>query len=522
MPLTTLPVNNDATTEVGSLVFKEGDAGSLIAISEVVFGGVELSDSNRLPVESSLPIGAASEATQDEIVAELEAILAKLITAPATEAKQDTANTTLASILAKLIAAPSTESKQDTGNTTLANILAKLIVAPATEAKQDSGIAVLEDINNKTLLPETYDYDTGAGTDNVPVVGILLPTNGGAVPGGTASAPLRTDPTGSTIQPVSGSVSITGTPGVTISGNVSTTATDGSNVALGATTDAEAAGNGTLIALIKRLRTLLNGGLPAALAASGGLKIEGVAGGVVVPVADGGGSLTVDAAVASPVSVRISNGVGNVDTIPVSLASVPSHAVTNGGTFVVQENGAALTALQLIDNLPLVDDAPFTPGTSSVVGSGFVADETSTDSVDEGDAGIARMTLDRKQITAEYAHTAGGATPYSYLASAAANQDSAIVKGTPGQLHNAIVAFNLNAAARYLKLYNKATGPTSADIPVQRLLIPGNTAGAGFSIPLPKAMEFTAGISLRITTGIADNDANAVAANEVVVNLSYK
>lgn len=36
--------------------------------------------------------------------------------------------------------------------------------------------------------------------------------------------------------------------------------------------------------------------------------------------------------------------------VPVSLASVPSHAVTNAGTFVVQENGAALTALQLIDD----------------------------------------------------------------------------------------------------------------------------------------------------------------------------
>ena len=38
------------------------------------------------------------------------------------------------------------------------------------------------------------------------------------------------------------------------------------------------------------------------------------------------------------------------ETQPVSLATVPSHAVTNAGTFVVQENGAVLTALQIIDN----------------------------------------------------------------------------------------------------------------------------------------------------------------------------
>ena len=38
------------------------------------------------------------------------------------------------------------------------------------------------------------------------------------------------------------------------------------------------------------------------------------------------------------------------ETLPVSLSSVPSHAVTNAGTFPVQIDGAALTALQLIDD----------------------------------------------------------------------------------------------------------------------------------------------------------------------------
>ena len=37
-------------------------------------------------------------------------------------------------------------------------------------------------------------------------------------------------------------------------------------------------------------------------------------------------------------------------TQPVSLASVPSHAVTNAGTFAVQIDGAALTSLQLLDD----------------------------------------------------------------------------------------------------------------------------------------------------------------------------
>lgn len=46
----------------------------------------------------------------------------------------------------------------------------------------------------------------------------------------------------------------------------------------------------------------------------------------------------------------------------------------------------------------IVDDSAFTVGTDSVGVAGFLADETAPDSVDEGDAGAARMTLDRKQL----------------------------------------------------------------------------------------------------------------------------
>lgn len=53
-------------------------------------------------------------------------------------------------------------------------------------------------------------------------------------------------------------------------------------------------------------------------------------------------------------------------TQPVSLASVPSHAVTNAGAFVVQENGAALTALQLIDDVVFAEDVGHTTGDKGV------------------------------------------------------------------------------------------------------------------------------------------------------------
>jgi hypothetical protein len=46
-----------------------------------------------------------------------------------------------------------------------------------------------------------------------------------------------------------------------------------------------------------------------------------------------------------------------------------------------------------------VDDSAFTIATDKVNAQGFLADETATDSVDEGDIGLARMTLDRRMIT---------------------------------------------------------------------------------------------------------------------------
>ena len=50
-------------------------------------------------------------------------------------------------------------------------------------------------------------------------------------------------------------------------------------------------------------------------------------------------------------------------------------------------------------NAVLVDDAGFTVATSTVVPMGALADQTSPDSVDEGDVGIPRMTLDRRLLS---------------------------------------------------------------------------------------------------------------------------
>lgn len=64
-------------------------------------------------------------------------------------------------------------------------------------ANAGAGTFAVDQIDTASL-----DYDTGAGTVNQTVMGIALPASGGPVAGGTATNPVRIDPTGSTAQPV--------------------------------------------------------------------------------------------------------------------------------------------------------------------------------------------------------------------------------------------------------------------------------------------------------------------------------
>jgi len=62
------------------------------------------------------------------------------------------------------------------------------------------------------------------------------------------------------------------------------------------------------------------------------------------------------------------------------------------------DRGAIWVALDGSSFPSKVDDSAFAIGTDSVSPAGYLADETAPDSVDEGDVGLARMTLDRKQL----------------------------------------------------------------------------------------------------------------------------
>lgn len=110
--------------------------------------------------------------------------------------------------------------------------------------------------------------------------------------------------------------------------------------------------------------------------------------------------------------------------------------------------------------------------------------------------------------------------PYKLVSAATTNATSLLDDpGLVGFVH----VVNTNAAARFLKFYDKASAPTvGTDTPKLTLAIPGDAAGAGFTLTITNGVYFENGIAFALTTGAADNDTNAVASGEIVLNLGYR
>ena len=113
----------------------------------------------------------------------------------------------------------------------------------------------------------------------------------------------------------------------------------------------------------------------------------------------------------------------------------------------------------------------------------------------------------------------GTVVPTQSLVNSAATTNATVVKSSGGTIFG-IVASNANAAARYLKVYNKATAPTvGTDTPVMVIALP---PGATVALPMGTlGARLGTGIGIALTTGIADSDTGAVAAGEIKVAISY-
>lgn len=224
------------------------------------------------------------------------------------------------------------------------------------------------------------------------------------------------------------------------------------------------------------------------------------------------------------------DAVGNLCINLASNGAGSTTATDNGSVAAAQANIALTLGMPLVwDNTAwvrrqgfhLVDEGTFTPGADGVAVLGGTADETATDSVTEGQAGAARITLDRKLITSPYPHTAGGLAIHRSIDLDEGTGE--VVKASAGQVY-AMWVTNTATATRFIKFYNATSCTMGTGTPVITIGIPGNSSDdiAGSFGPGGMGIAFSTGICVGATTGVADADTGAPGANDVIANVYFK
>lgn len=386
----------DTTVEAnpgsGGAVFAVDAAGATLhPYAKMEFGA----SGTQTPVSTSNPLPVVQTGTPG------------LPTGAATAAKQDTGNTSLATLAGAvagsemqvdIVSSAAIPITDNGGSLTIDAASLPLPTGAATAAKQDTGNASLAAISGQ--LPAALD---GSGNLKVAI------QSGGS--GGTQYAEDTAHASGD-LMTMAGAVrrdantSLVGTDGdvaplqVNAAGQLKT---DGSAV-----TQPVSDAGGSL--------TVDSGQLPATLgqkAMTASMAVTLASDQTVIPINDNGGSVTVDGTVAV-------SGV-TPGTAATSLGKAEDAAHSSGDVGVMalgvrKDADGAFGAdldygpLQLDDNGYLkvnikagagsggtaaTDDAAFTPGSGSGTPIMGFADETSPDSVDEGDVGVVRMTLAR-------------------------------------------------------------------------------------------------------------------------------
>lgn len=98
------------------------------------------------------------------------------------------------------------------------------------------------------------------------------------------------------------------------------------------------------------------------------------------------------------------------------------------------------------------------------------------------------------------------------------NDTGQVLKGSAGQLYGWFIS-NHSVVPIFVKIYNKATAPTSGNTPVMTLEIPAN---ASANVNIDKGVSFSLGIGFRCTTVFSDADGTNPNTNDCTVNAWFK
>jgi hypothetical protein len=97
------------------------------------------------------------------------------------------------------------------------------------------------------------------------------------------------------------------------------------------------------------------------------------------------------------------------------------------------------------------------------------------------------------------------------------------VKAAAGTFYG-IQCFNILATPVYINLFDLASGSITlgTTAATYKLMCPGNTAGAGFVIPITIGVAFANAINYSVSNAIGLTDNTSITANSVIVNVVYQ
>lgn len=280
-------------------------------------------------------------------------------------------------------------------------------------------------------VARVFDLDTGGGTEYDLGVSIRLPGSGGSVAGGTSTNPVRVDPTGTTTQPVSG----------TVTANIGTSG----SLALDATVSS------------------MSAKLPATLGQTN------MAGSMSVTIASNQSTITVDTEL--PAAGALADATANPTTTSVGIFG---H-IFNGTTWDRIRGGlntAVSSVTGWLNVLPggkyNASQATLTDGQYTVAQLDSLGNQRSSEQfapvAEDNTNGVIAVQI--KPLTVS-----------TYAPSITNDWGSNVtlnVKASAGTTFSAI-GVNRNAGTRYLQLHNTATTPSTAAVPLISFPVPTNS-----------------------------------------------
>ena len=168
-------------------------------------------------------------------------------------------------------------------------------------------------------------------------------------------------------------------------------------------------------------------------------------------------------------------------------SSIAVHVLSTGGTLNVRlaDNSAGL----------ITDDTAFTPGTDVGFPAMGLYDDTATDSVDEGDAGIMRMTVNRLQMV----HTDSTASIFTVTGSTSGVSVSGVTLVAPSASYSfKVFAYSIHTTG-LVSLVARFTNGGGSATEFWRALSTANQSasvpvGANLAVP-PPSYIFATGVS---------------------------